>query len=174
MRKANLKLKPSKCLFARAKVPFLGHILTPAGILPDPDKISAFKTYRVPKSVKNVRQFLGATGLYRRFIEGYSKITRPLHYLTKKDVKFAWNDECQKAFNTLKDALTRDSLLGYPDFTKPFILATDASAIALGGTLSQKDKSGRIRPISYTGRSLTPAESKYSTIVIVTGRNTFI
>ena len=78
-----------------------------------------------------MRQFLGATGFYRRFIEGYSKIARPLHYLTKKDDKFAWNDECQKAFNTIKDVLTSESLLGYPDFTKPFILATDASAIAI-------------------------------------------
>ena len=163
LRKANLKLKPSKCLFARAKVPFLGHILTPSGILPDPDKISAFRTYPVPKSVKNVRQFLGATGFYRRFIEGYSKIARPLHYLTKKDIKFKWTEECQKAFNTLKDILTSDSLLGYPDFSKPFILATDASSIAIGGTLSQKDEKGRIKPIAFTGRSLTPAESKYST-----------
>ena len=117
----------------------------------------------MPKSVKNVRQFLGATGFYRRFIEGYSKIARPLHYLTKKDVKFKWTEECQKAFNTLKDILTSDSLLGYPDFSKPFILATDASSIAIGGTLSQKDENGRIKPIAFTGRSLTPAESKYST-----------
>ena len=163
LRKYNLKLKSTKCFFARAEVPFLGHILTPEGIKPDPGKNSAFTTYPRPVTVKQVRRFLGATGFYRKFVRDYSAMARSLHLLTRKDAKFEWNEICQKAFEYFRSVLTSETLLIYPNFQKPFILTTDASKVAVGSFLAQEDERGRLRPIAYTGRSLTPAETRYTT-----------
>ncbi len=87
LRRANLKLKPNKCFFARRKIHYLGHIVSQHGIEPDPDKVSAVKDYPTPRNVKDLRSFLGLSGYYRKFIKGYSGIAAPLYALTKKDVK---------------------------------------------------------------------------------------
>ena len=119
LRNAKLKLHPKKCLFAVKRVGFLGHILKPQGISPDPDKIEAIKNYPTPKKLKQVRGFLGLSGFYRRFISNYAQTAKPLYHLTKKDVPFQWTEECQVAFDSLKEALTSDSVLAFPDFQKP-------------------------------------------------------
>jgi len=163
LREANLKLQPDKCEFLRHEVAYLGHIIGKDGVRPDPQKIAAVKNFPPPKSLKNVRQFLGLAGYYRRFIPQFSKIARPLSQLTKKETPFSWNQEQQHAFTLLKEALCKEPILQYPNFSLPFILTTDASNYAIGGVLSQKHDNGDL-PIAYASRILNPAEGNYSTI----------
>ena len=159
-REANLKLKPKKCHFGQNKVKYLGHVITKDGIRPDPEKISAIREYPVPCKVKDVRAFLGLANYYRKFVKNFAKIAGPLHDLTKKGLKFQWNDACQTAFDRLKDAFTQAPILAYPDFTIEFTLATDASDEGLGYVLGQI-QNGREVVIGYGGRKLNPAEKNY-------------
>ena len=162
LRDANLKLKPSKCRFASQSVDFLGFVVSSKGISPDSSKIEVVKSFPVPKSVKEVRSFLGLCNYYRRFVEGFSKIASPLNRLTRKDVVFAWTPECQSAFQTLKNRLCSPPILAYPDFNLPFHLFTDASHSALGYILGQI-VDGKEHVIAYGGRELSSAETRYST-----------
>ena len=162
LRGAKLKLKRSKCKFGVGRIKYLGFIISEEGISPCDDKISAIKTFPVPINIRDVRSFCGLAQFYRKFIKNFAGIARPLYNLLKGGVKFIWSSECQQAFDTLKGALTGTSILIYPDFNKEFLVATDASDISLGATLSQKDDEGRVRPIAYAGRSLKPAEKNYT------------
>lgn len=160
---ANLKLQPDKCEFLRHEVGYLGHIISSNGVRPDPNKIRAIQNFPSPRTQKNIKQFLGLAGYYRRFIPNFSKIAKPLTDLLKKDKKFLWQQSQIEAFNILRNSLCSEPILQYPDFTKPFNLTTDASGYAIGGVLSQ----GRVSqdlPIAYTSRTLNSAELKYSTI----------
>ncbi|KAL4154336.1 hypothetical protein QTP88_000215 [Uroleucon formosanum] len=109
-----------------------------------------------------LRDFLGLSGYYRRFIEGYSQTAKPLTALLNKDVPFEWSTECQRAFEMLKQKLVEAPVLQYPDFERPFILTTDASQFAIGSILSQGTP-GQDRPIAYASRTLNKAEQAYST-----------
>ena len=102
LRDANLKLKISKCHFAKPEVKYLGHIVSKEGVKPDPEKIRAIKDYPVPHNLKTLRQALGLFGYYRRFCENYSKIANPLFALLKKNSPFVWTEQCMTAFETLK------------------------------------------------------------------------
>ena len=161
-RKANLHLQPDKCEFSRLEVGYLGHIIDKNGVRPDPKKIIAVKNFPVPKTQKNVKQFLGYAGYYRRFIDGFSKIPSPLNQLLKKDIPFNWTEKQQAAFDISKAKLCEEPLLQRPDFSQPFILTTDASGFAIGGILSQC-KVGKDKPIAYASRSLSETEKKYDT-----------
>ena len=160
-REAGLKLKPSKCHFGQKEVNYLGHVITTEGIQPDPKKVKVVQEYPAPKSVKEVRAFMGLTNYYRKFVKGFAQVASPLHDLTKKGASFLWTEDCQKAFDTLKKALTEAPILAYPDFTQSFQLATDASNDAKGMVLGQK-QNGREVVIAYAGRKLNPAERNYS------------
>jgi hypothetical protein len=121
------------------------------------------KDFKEPKTVKEVRQFLGMTGYYRKHIRGYSKIAAPLTEQTKgKQKLIEWTPECKVAFNKLKEALTTAPVLAYPNFKEPFILTTDASNYATGAILSQI-KEGKEVVIAYGGRKFQEAERKYTT-----------
>jgi hypothetical protein len=161
LEQANFKILSEKCVFATDTVEYLGHICTPSGIRPDPNKVKAIKQYPIPKTVRDVRVFIGLAGYYRRHVRNFSEIANPLTDLTKRDVPFEWTDEHQQAFDMLKQILSTEPLLIYPDFTQPFIVACDASAKAIGAVLSQL-KNGEERPIAYCSRQLNPVESKYS------------
>lgn len=163
LRKANLKLQPDKCEFLRKEVTYLGHIISEGGVKPDPEKIKAVSAFPVPENAKNIKQFLGLTGYYRRFIPNFSKIAKPLTSLLKKEAPFAWTKEQQDAFETLGRLLCSEPILQYPDFSRPFSVTTDASGLAIGGILSQ-GKVGKDLPIAYTSRLLNTAERNYSTI----------
>ena len=115
----------------------MGHRLTCNGLLPDESKLSAVKEFPIPNTTKKLKGFLGLVGYYRRFIPNFSKIAKPLTNLLKNNTPFIWNANTDEAFNTLKRLLTSQQLLQYPDFSKPFILTTDASNDALGAILSQ-------------------------------------
>ena len=158
---AGLKLKPKKCSFGQKNVKFLGHVISPEGVQPDPAKIEAIKEYPVHHNVKEVRAFLGLANYHRKFVKDFAKIAGPLHELTKKGFKFQWTNECQAAFDLLKTALTQAPILAYPNFTLPFDLNFDASDDALGMVLGQI-QNGREVVVSYSGRKLLPAEKNYS------------
>ncbi|XP_051170097.1 uncharacterized protein LOC127287306 [Leptopilina boulardi] len=161
--KAKLTLQPEKCLFLRKEVTYLGHVITQDGVKPDPKKVEAVKKFPRPKTQRNIKQFLGLAGYYRKFIKDFSTIAKPLSYLLKKDVKFRWTEAQDEAFNKLKNTLCTQPLLQYPDFTKDFIVTTDASHYGIGGVLSQ-NFDGKILPVAYTSRTLIDAEINYSTI----------
>ncbi|KAL5469541.1 hypothetical protein EMCRGX_G030811 [Ephydatia muelleri] len=161
---AGLKLKPSKCHFAKSEIRYLGHIVSRQGIQADPDKTSAMISFPVPSDIKELRQFLGLTNYYRRFIKGYSSIAEPLHKLTRKtEGGFKWNSECQNAFQHLKHLLVSPPILAYPQFQLPFVVASDASGCAIGAVLSQEHE-GEEKVIAYWSRQLSKAERNYSTI----------
>ena len=162
LRSANLRAKPSKCVFATNQVKYLGHILSSEGILPNPDKTKVIDTFPVPNTQKQLRSFLGVANYYRRFIPRYSTMTSPLTKLLWKSVKFEWTEECSKAFRSARQSLTEPPVLAYPDMNKKFLVTTDASTSAVGFILSQLDDQDREHPISYGGRSLRGAELKYA------------
>lgn len=163
LQKYELKVQPDKCEFLRREVAYLGHIISNEGVKPNPDKVQAVKDFPVPKCCKDIKAFLGLTGYYRRFIPNFSKVTKPLTSLLKKDIPFIWGESQQKSFEECKQLLTSPPILQYPDFTKEFILTTDSSLHAIGSILSQ-GPIGKDLPIAYASRTLNKAESNYSTI----------
>lgn len=158
-----LKVQPDKCEFLRKEVAYLGHIISNEGVKPNPEKVNSVRNFPTPKSCKDIKSFLGLAGYYRRFIPNFSKLTKPLTSLLKQDVPFVWGDAQQQAFDSCKDILTTTPILQYPDFTKEFILTTDASIHAIGAILSQGEI-GKDLPIAYASRTLNKAETNYSTI----------
>ena len=157
---AGLKLKPRKCrLFAR-EVEYLGHVVSENGISTDPKKIEAVKTWPEPTTVTELRSFIGFCSYYRRFIEGFADIAKPLHKLTQKGKLFVWTDECQVSFDQLNNCLVRSPVLAHPDFSQPFILDTDASSSCIGAVLSQV-QNGQEKAIAFASRSMTKSERKY-------------
>ena len=163
LRENNLKLQPEKCRFLQREVIYLGHKCTENEAFPDPSKTQCVFNFPIPKTVRQVQSFLGLANYYRKFIPNFSKTASPINKLLRKNVKFKWTEECEKAFQSLKDALVNPPLLIYPDFSNPFNLTTDASNEALGAVLSQGEV-GRDKPIAYASRILNAAERKYSTI----------
>ena len=161
--KANLTLKPSKCKFAVKQVKYLGHIISEDGIKVDPDKTMAVSSFPVPKTVKEVRSFLGMCNYYRKFVKSYASLATPLTDLLQKDKQFLWTETCQASFDKLKEKLTSSPVLAYADMDKPFELTCDASDSAIGHVLSQRDNENRLRVIAYGGRALSKTERKYHT-----------
>lgn len=160
LREANLKLNPSKCHLFRREVNYLGHIISADGVKTDPQKVSAVKEWSRPQNVHELRSFLGLCTYYRKFVKGFSLIARPLHKLTENQQKFLWTDDCEKAFNNLKEALTSAPILSYPDPEKSFILDADASNESIGAVLSQ-EINGQERVIAYWSKCLSKPERNY-------------
>jgi len=121
---AGLKLKPRKCLFVRDEVEYLGHLLTSDGLKTNPRTVNAVKEYPQPQSVKEIRQFLGLSSYYRHFIKNFAALAQPLTALTRHNVEFKWTEECQEAFDKLKQCLISAPVLCYPSFDTPFVLET--------------------------------------------------
>ena len=161
LRSSGLKLKPKKCHFFRKELPFLGHLVNEQGTLPAPDKCKVIREFPIPENLKQLRSWLGISQYYKRYIEDYSRIARPLHSLTRKDTKWAWSAEAQKAFDTIKQALVSPKLLIFPDYNKPFTLTTDGCKTGLGYILQQEDAHGNMKPIAYAGRKTTKSEESF-------------
>jgi hypothetical protein len=132
--------------------------LSAGGIAVDPAKIKTVEEWKAPTTQTEVRAFLGLAGYYRRFVEGFSSIARPMTQLLKKDKKFDWNDKCEESFQQLKLRLTTAPILIMPDVTKPFDVYCDASKTGLGCVLMQEGK-----VISYLSRQLKQHEQNYPT-----------
>ena len=148
----------------RKQVLHLGHVVSADGIKLNPCKVSAVLDFPAPGSVKELKQFVGLTNYYHKFIHNYASIAEPLQKLLKGKKKLLqWTTGCQQAFDTLKSKLTTSPILGYPDFTCPFVLHSDASASVIDAVLSQL-QNGQETVISYWSRQLTKAERNYSTI----------
>lgn len=153
-REYNLKVQLDKSEFLRKEVSFLGHVITPEGIKPNPLKIKAIVEYPLPKSEKQIKSFLGLIGYYRRFIQNFAKVVQPFTRCLKKGAKIDHNDpNYLQAFYKCKELLTNAPILVYPDFKKTFCLTTDASNISIAGILSQDTK-----PIAFYSRTLNSAE----------------
>ena len=155
-----LKVSPKKCCLFQKKVSFLGHIVSDEGIATDPSKVESVKTWPIPKTKRDVRSFLGTCSYYRRFIQDFAAIARPLHSLTEKNCTFKWTQECEVSFEKLKAALSSAPILGFPDMSKPFILDTDASGFGIGAVLSQIHDNKEV-VISYFSKALSKAQRQY-------------
>jgi hypothetical protein len=162
IKKAGLKLSPRKCQFGNSELKFLGHIVGKDGIKMDPAKIDKVQNFPKPTNVTQVRSFLGLCNYYRKFVKGFARRASPLTELLKKGEEFNWTNRHQQAFEDLRQQLTTEPILIYPDWEKPFILSTDASTFAVGAILSQLDKEGNERVIAYASRQLRPAEKNYA------------
>uniref|UniRef100_A0A672IWZ8 ribonuclease H n=1 Tax=Salarias fasciatus TaxID=181472 RepID=A0A672IWZ8_SALFA len=178
-----LKLSVDKCQICLPKVKYLGHIVSAEGVAPDPDKIEAVTTWPKPTNLKTLQSFLGFCGYYRRFIQNYSAIVRPLTELTKgyaptqKSKKHArdstqvylkesepfgarWDKSCTDAFHQIIHCLTHAPVLAFADPQKPYILHVDASLKGLGAVLYQEHPEG-LRPVAFASRKLSSSERNY-------------
>lgn len=161
LRENDLYLKLEKCVFEAPQVEFLGAIVSHNQVAMDPVKIKGILEWPVPTTVKQVRGFLGFGNFYRRFIDHYSDIAKPLNDLTKKDQPFVWTPECQQAFDLLKKKFTSQPLLQMPDISKAFLIESDASLFATAAVLRQQDANGDWLPVAYLSQSFNPAERNY-------------
>ena len=170
IRDAGLKLSPKKCHFFQKKIKCLGHVVSEQGISCDPKKTSAVSSWPTPTNVKDVQKFLGFTGFYRRFIQDYAKVARPVTELLRgcnprqskrKKITYTdwtWGEAQEGAFRELVRRLNEPPVLCYPDFSRQFILRTDASKQGLGAVLCQEQPSGDVRVVAYGSRTLRQAE----------------
>ncbi|GKF29935.1 putative reverse transcriptase domain-containing protein [Tanacetum coccineum] len=149
LKKEELYAKFSKCEFWILKVQFLGHVIDSEGIYVDPAKIESIKDWASPKSPTEIRQFLGIAGYYRRFIEGFSMIAKPMTKLTQKKVMFEWGDKQEASFKLLKQKLCIAPILALPEGSEDFIAYCDALKKGLGDVLMQREK-----VIAYASRQL--------------------
>lgn len=148
LREHKLYAKFSKCEFWLEKVAFLGRIITAEGVAMDPEKVRAVMDWQRPTNVSEIRSFLGLAGYYRRFIEGFAKIARPMMALLQKDKKFEWTEACEESFQELKKRLTTAPVLVLPDIHWDFVVYCDASRQGLGCVLMQDNK-----VIAYTSKT---------------------
>ena len=189
LKENGIKLKAKKCDLFKKEVKYLGRIVSQEGYRADPENIKPIVSLkeRTPKTVGEVRQLMGLLGYYRRYIENFSRVAKPIYDLLKYDSKcppgkkqqpkekcrpkkkthqvpsstpVSWSDEHQSALNFLIDCLTSPPVMAYPDYEIPFVLHTDASQEGLGAVLYQKQQ-GRMCVVGYASRTLTPAETKY-------------
>lgn len=162
LRRANLTINVEKSKFCLNEIKYLGYIVGHACLKTDPDKVAAIVEYPQPKTVKQVRRFLGMTGWYRRFIARYAETSAPITDLLKKNREFKWTPEIQVSFDGLKHSLTSAPFLANPNFGKPFVIQCDASKTGIGGVLYQLTDDGREAPIAYTSQKLNDAQRNYS------------
>lgn len=159
---AGLQLDINKCEFEASSVKYLGYIVEAGkGIRVDPEKVVAIKEWETPRTVTQVRSFLGFANYYREFIPGFAHIANPLTDLTRKDTIFHWTDQCEFAFQALKDLLVNAPLLAHWDPDRETLVETDSSGYAVGGTLSQYDQEGKLRPVAFLSKKNLPAEMNY-------------
>ena len=151
---AGLKVKPEKCRVLPQRVPFVAHILSAQGVSTDPEKISAAKSWPPPTNVSQLRVFLGKIGYYRKFIPDFATLAAPLFELEEKGRNVLWSNNCEKSFDTLKQALCEAPLLAFPRFDLPFVLDTDAGTTGVAAVLSQV-QNGEEHPIAYAAKALT-------------------
>jgi hypothetical protein len=157
LRENSLYVKEEKCDFARKDILFLGHRISLGKILMDDGKVKAIHDWPPPKTVSELRSFLGLANYYRKFIAAYAKKAAPLTDLLKKETKWCWSDQCKAAFEKLKLAVASEPVLHLPNFELPFEVHTDASDRVIGGVLVQEG-----HPVAYESRKLKEAEHRYS------------
>ena len=158
MAKSGMKVNLIKTEFFQNQIDYLGYTLTPNGIKPQTKKVEAIERILPPKNKKHLRSFLGMVNYYRDLWPQRSHILAPLSALISSKVPYKWEPVHQKAFEAAKRMVLRDTMLAYPDFSKPFHIYTDASDYQLGGVIMQDNK-----PLAFYTRKLNSAQSKYTT-----------
>jgi hypothetical protein len=153
-----LFVKASKCSFAQQELDYLGHIIGKHGVATDQSKVAAVSAWPIPQTVKVLRGFLGLTGYYRKFIQHYGILARPLTQLLKKGTLFLWGPDQQQAFLLLKQAMVQAPVLAIPDFSLPFVLETDACNTGVGAVLMQQS-----HPVAYLSQALCARNQTLST-----------
>lgn len=161
LREANLKINPEKCQFCRTELRYLGHVINSQGVNTDPEKVRAIVDFLQPKTVRQLRRFLGMASWYRRFVPNFAKCSAPLTKLLKKNTTWQWGQSQETAFKTLKEKLTTSPTLVCPDFNLPFELHTDASNEGLGAALVQKQNNKEV-VIAFASRLLADSEKKFT------------
>ena len=161
LRRANLKLKPSKCQFLKKSVTFLGHVISSSGTTPSPGKVEQIQKFPQPRTIRDVKAFLGKCLFYSRYIPKFSCLARPLNDLLIKDMAFKWEERQDHAFSQMKGYLSSKPMLRHPNYDDPFFMATFVQAEAIGSVLVQNIISGYV-PISLTSSSLTSPQQRYS------------
>jgi len=157
-----LAVSPDKCVWKTQEVEFLGYVIGQDGIKMAKGKVEAVLEWKTPASLTEVQSFLGFANFYRRFIKDYSRVARPLTELTKGGKReWEWNPQTEEAFRELKQRFTTAPILAHFDATKPVIIETDASDLAIGAVLSQRDEEGRLHPVAFHSRKFQPAEINY-------------
>jgi RNase H-like domain found in reverse transcriptase/Reverse transcriptase (RNA-dependent DNA polymerase)/Integrase zinc binding domain/Chromo (CHRromatin Organisation MOdifier) domain len=162
LQKYSLSLKPEKCEFEKTSVEYLGVVVSHDSVKMDPAKVAGVSEWPTPSNKKEVQSFLGFINFYRRFIEGFSHIARPLFDLTKADSVFKWSSEEKSAFDTLRDRITSAPILTLPDNSRPYRVEADSSDFATGAVLSQENpEDGKWHPVAFLSKSLSPVERNY-------------
>jgi len=154
-------IKPEKCMWKVRKIGFLGVVIGPNGIEIEKEKVNGVLSWPEPKNVKDIRKFLGLTNYYRRFIKDFTQVARLMNVLMRKDVKWQWGQEQQKAFDELKRVFTTKLVLAAPDLDKEFRVEADASNYATGGVLSMKCSNELWRLVAFISKSLSDTERNY-------------
>ncbi|HEV7235587.1 MAG TPA: reverse transcriptase family protein, partial [Ktedonobacteraceae bacterium] len=161
LRDAGLQAAIHKCEFHVTRTKYLGFIVSTEGIEADPEKTAVVCDWKAPTTVRGVQSFLGFCNFYRRFIQDYSRVAKPLSNLTKGDIPFVWDASCKRAFEELKKRLTEAPILAHYDPEKPARLETDASDGAIAGVLSQQGDDGLWRPIAFYSKTMSAPECNY-------------
>ena len=162
-----LKLKPSKCEVFKSEINYLAHHVSQKGVLPSKKNLESIAQCPPPDTYTKVKSFVGLVGHYRRFIKGFAKIAAPLYNLTSGDNKDKKSEhvdlspKAHEAFDRLKAVYLQAPILSFPDFSKPFLLETDASGRSLGAVLSQKQADGQYHLIAYASRVMNETEQRY-------------
>lgn len=162
LRLNGITINLGKSNFFKHEVEYVGFLLSTKGLHPQKEKIKAISEFPRPKSVKDLQSLMGLANYYQRFNSRYAMHLGKLTHLLKKGKKWVWTDEEEQAFKDLKASFIEEIVLHHPDFSKPFILQTDASGYAIAAQLMQKDDVGRLRVISYASRVLRGAEISYT------------
>ena len=163
LKTAGLKLKLEKCCFFKKHIQYLGHLISADGIQPLPEKLESIAKMPAPRNPKEVKQFLGLVGYYRKFVPRFADISRVLTHLTKKDVEFKWMPECKNCFQILKEFLQQAPILRYPDPQASYTLYTDASKYAYAGVLAQHNN-GTDHPITYVSGLFRGSQLNWATL----------
>jgi len=163
LKKHDLYLKPEKYEFERQELRYLGYIVSPNKVRMDPIKLKGISNWETPTTLRKTRQFLGFCNFYRKFIKDYAKVITPINSLVKKNSKFNWTNEAQKAFEELKKRFKKEPILMTTDPTRPFEIFTDASNHGTGAVLTQKDENGVQHPCFFYSKPFTGAEKRYHT-----------
>lgn len=161
MRASNLKLNLKKCAFLKSEVNYLGHVVSPDGIRPGNQKLDAVNNFPVPYNIHQIRQFIGLCSYFRKFVPNFAIIARPLTELTKKNIKWSWEDKQNEAFTKLKLLLVSKPVLALYNRDYETEVHTDACKLGIAGILLQKQPNSDLKPVIYFSRVTSKEEMIY-------------